>query len=362
MNVGNYVPFEPPIVPNGVLFGWDPRRRLFVHFHKMTVQKRADVDGRTARNDYTFVTTTSPDFEHWGNTRIMPRKIWGETPPNDPREPGSDMAGMLYTDDLYVGVVHTGTSFLAEDVPADLWDIYRWSGMEGHGELVMSRDGENWHRVAPHWSFLTPGLPYTWDRLVAVAAKPIVYGDEVFIYYFGTNIDAEYTRPTHPQHHLLNKIVDGQRIGTAIGLARMRLDGFASLDGYEPAGTATTHPLKFEGDRLLINVRAPEKPFGSQAEGNKPYGVVRVEILDSAGKPLPGHTVADCDPFTGDEVRHVATWKGKSDLKSLAGKSIRLRFYLKNAALYAFQFAGGATKPELNPECPGCRGRPQFKQ
>ena len=31
MNVGNYIYFEPPIVPNGVLFGWDPRRHLFVH-------------------------------------------------------------------------------------------------------------------------------------------------------------------------------------------------------------------------------------------------------------------------------------------------------------------------------------------
>lgn len=361
MNAGEYVPFKPPLVPNGVLFGWDPRRKLFVHYHKMTVQKRADVDGRTGRSDYSFVSTTSPDFERWGNTRVMPRKIWDETPSNDPREPGSDTACILYTDDLYVGIVHTGTSVLPEDVPDNMWDIYRWTGEDGGGELVMSRDGENWHRVAAHWLFLRPGLPGTWDQMVAVAAKPIVHGNEILIYYFGTNIDSEYTRPTHPQHHLLNKIVDGQRMGNAIGLARMRLDGFASLDGYEPQGTVLTHALKFEGNRLIINIRAPEKPFGSEAAGKEPYGVARIEIADSGGRPLPGYTAMDCDPFTGDDNQHVVTWRGNSDLKALAGKPIRLRIHLNNAALYSFQFTGAEARSQFNPECPGCRGRPNLK-
>ena len=61
----------------------------------------------------------------------------------------------------------------------------------------------------------------------------------------GRNLPCGAQLPGHPQRVLLNEIVDGHQMGYAIGLARMRLDGFASLDGHESDGTVTTKPLRF---------------------------------------------------------------------------------------------------------------------
>jgi hypothetical protein len=38
-----------------------------------------------------------------------------------------------------------------------------------------------------------------------------------------------------------------------------------------------------------------------------------------------------------DELRLRPTWENKTDLAELRGKEIRLKFYLHNAELYAFQ-------------------------
>jgi hypothetical protein len=82
-----------------------------------------------------------------------------------------------------------------------------------------------------------------------------------------------------------------------------------------------------------------------------------VEILDALESHRTGYSAADCDAFSGDAVRHVVTWKGQSDLSAFTGKPIRLRFHLKNAAIYSFQFAGQQAKTSaINLLCPGCRG------
>ena len=47
---------------------------------------------------------------------------------------------------------------------------------------------------------------------------------------------------------------------------------------------------------------------------------------------------ADCQEITGNEIDRVVVWKGKSNLESLAGKPVRLRFQLKDADVYALQF------------------------
>jgi len=63
---------------------------------------------------------------------------------------------------------------------------------------------------------------------------------------------------------------------------------------------------------------------------------VVIELCDAAAKPLAGY--APSDPFTGDDLRHVVTFQGKSDVSALTGKPITLRFHLKNAVLYSFAF------------------------
>lgn len=105
-----------------------------------------------------------------------------------------------------------------------------------------------------------------------------------------------------------------------------RLDGFASVQAPCADGEVLTEPLVFGGNELRIN-------FSTSAAGS-----VRVEIQNAAGQPIPGHTLKNCPEITGDSVDRVIRWKAGADISSLAGETVKLRFELKDADLYSFQF------------------------
>ncbi|GDY10075.1 hypothetical protein LBMAG52_35610 [Planctomycetia bacterium] len=67
-------------------------------------------------------------------------------------------------------------------------------------------------------------------------------------------------------------------------------------------------------------------------------GDIRVEIQDATGQPIPGFTLADCHELFGDTLARTVTWKHGQDVSRLAGQPIRLRFALRDADLFAFQF------------------------
>ena len=84
-----------------------------------------------------------------------------------------------------------------------------------------------------------------------------------------------------------------------------------------------------------------------------------MEVLDVNSVPLPSYSKADCDPFTGDDLRLTVTWNGSHHLGDLQGLPVRLRFHLDNAALYSFRFRGESDPPPAaNPQEPGSRGVP----
>ena len=91
-------------------------------------------------------------------------------------------------------------------------------------------------------------------------------------------------------------------------------------------GELITKPIRFDGARLEIN-------FATSAAGG-----LRVEIQDAGGKPIPGFALADCDVQFGDQADRLVSWKSKSDVSQLAGKTVRLRIELKDADLFAFRF------------------------
>jgi hypothetical protein len=92
------------------------------------------------------------------------------------------------------------------------------------------------------------------------------------------------------------------------------------------AGELITKPIIFEGEKLILN-------FSSSAAGE-----IRVEIQDIDHDPVPGYSLSECPPIFGDAIAREVYWKSGSNLSSLAGKTIRLRFVLKDADLYSFQF------------------------
>jgi hypothetical protein len=105
----------------------------------------------------------------------------------------------------------------------------------------------------------------------------------------------------------------------------LRTDGFVALTA-TGTGQATTRPLTFTGKTLEINSLTG------------PRGRVRVELQDASGRPLPGFTLADGTPLTGDEISQVVTWRSRSDLGSLVGRAVRVRFELYDAKVFSFRF------------------------
>ena len=94
-------------------------------------------------------------------------------------------------------------------------------------------------------------------------------------------------------------------------------------------GELVTKPLTFSGKSLSLN-------FATSAAGS-----LRVELQDSQGKPLPGYALDDCEELFGDNIDRHVLWKAKTDLSSIVGKTVRVRFVLRDADLFSFQFHDG---------------------
>ncbi len=65
---------------------------------------------------------------------------------------------------------------------------------------------------------------------------------------------------------------------------------------------------------------------------------VSVEVLDPSGQPIAGFARDEAVTIQDvDDLRVRPRWDGRADLDGLVGKTVRLRFYPRNAKLYAFQ-------------------------
>jgi hypothetical protein len=104
----------------------------------------------------------------------------------------------------------------------------------------------------------------------------------------------------------------------------MRLDGFASLHGGYAPGHATTKPLVLSGNTLLVNLATSS------------IGYVKITILDEGGGELPGFGEADAEELAGDEIDRPVKWTSGKGITELAGRTVRLKFYVRDADVYSF--------------------------
>jgi hypothetical protein len=105
-----------------------------------------------------------------------------------------------------------------------------------------------------------------------------------------------------------------------------RLDGFVSLNAPFSGGEMVTHPLRFAGNCLTLNV------------ATSAAGSVRVEIQAADGRPIAGFTSDDCETIYGDDIERVVRWRGSACLDRLCEQPVRLRLILKDADVYSFLF------------------------
>jgi hypothetical protein len=193
-------------------------------------------------------------------------------------------------------------------------------------QLSTSSDGVTWFRS--RHPYIAGGLQNGLDlRLVSMGTGMVRRGDLLYQYFVGWphthGLPGIWDRDPSTREPWLKKDLGG------IYCATQRLDGFVSMDAGDKEGLITTKPLSFEGDRLVLNLHVAGT------------GLVKVALLDREGNPLPGFSADECIAINADGVSLEVRWK-KASLAELAGQPVRIQFILRNAKLYAFQFAPSA--------------------
>ena len=151
----------------------------------------------------------------------------------------------------------------------------------------------------------------TWDKgyVFSSPGAMIVHDDEIWFYYSAMSGYAGAVKNGHAN--------------SQIGLAILRRDGFASMEG---KGELLTRKLTVNNDKkyLFVNINAPAESF-------------KAEILDANGKVVSGYSMADCVAVGGDDTRLMITWKNGKDLSFLNGTQFQIRFSMeKDGEFYAF--------------------------
>ncbi len=178
--------------------------------------------------------------------------------------------------------------------------------------LATSPDGILWG-FPPASEVLTVGDRESWDAGgVSAGCGMIELPDgHIAVPYTGDAIPHKYTR--HPP------------LG-ALAWAHWQPGRLVALEAPE-RGEFCTSRVIFRGRQLSLNVRT------------KQVGEVRVEVLDLQGEPIPGYTLADCDPINGDESDHRVTWRGECIIPRQDDEPRAFRISLAAAELFALAFS-----------------------
>jgi hypothetical protein len=270
---------------------WDSSNGKYVLFGRVSGRGRAI--GRSE----------SSDFAHFD-----PLSLVFETDDNDP--PETDVYNPAATKYANAANVYLMFPSLFEHAP-DTLSIH----------LAVSRDGIHWTRPEQRLPFVALGSKDEFDSGSLYMGQGIVrVGDELWQYYGGSRLK-------HKEGELENLKKPGN--GRYFSRVVSRADGFVSADADAKTGSLTTIPLTYAGNLLKLNVAVREG------------GKVRVALLDESGKAIPGRSLDDCIPVTGDSVSVRVAWKTGADVMARAGKPTRLQLEITNASVYGFQFSVG---------------------
>ncbi|CAL1519378.1 hypothetical protein [Chitinophaga sp. MM2321] len=180
------------------------------------------------------------------------------------------------------------------------------------GLFMTSRDGVTFNR----WNeaFLRPGIerPGTWN-----------YGQQFIGWTMVETKSALEGAPDELSFYATESCWTGN--STLLRRFTMRMDGFVSITAPLSGGELVTKPVTFKGTHLSLNV------------STSAAGSVRIELQDEQGKPIPGFTLEDSQELYGDNLDKKVYWKNGSDISSLQGLPVRIRFILKDAALFSFR-------------------------
>ncbi len=336
----------------------DPLTRTYILTQKLNILK--NLPDYPMPQDYAggraCFLSTSTDFLQWTGPRLAMYSTSDEAPfaadyiaamKADPsfRQPMFDdpaaLPAMCFSpdchdftvfryEDLYLGIV----THSAETGPYGwTWEHMKSANQDAYQypTIVSSRDMVDWNRHTRE-PFLKPSrvtdtkmCDYGLLQLMA----PVRQGDELWFYYWGTRFTMhrwhELDKPEHPDPAFSPEARNASP-ASAIHLAKLRLDGFASLRGGATAGEVVTKALPVTGTSLFVN---------ANARG----GTLKAELLDDAtGEVISGYSLADSVALQEDSVCAKLQWRSMADLSGLTGKPVNIRFSVQNADLYSFWF------------------------
>jgi hypothetical protein len=248
--------------------------------------------------------TTSRDFLHWTEPVEMD---FGETPPEEFYTSGTHP--YYRAPQIYIALAKRffpGKVALPEEQARTLVQNPGYRIASSDSIFMTTRGGSHFERTFLE-AFIRPGpTPEDWiarDNAPALGVVP-ANEREMFIYRL-----SHYAQPS-----------------SHMARYRLRADGFISVHAPYGGGELITRPLKFSGSHLELN-------FETSAAGS-----MRVEIQDGNGVPQPGFALGACPEMMGDDIARAVKWSGEDDVSKLAGKTVRLRFVMKDADLYSLRF------------------------
>jgi len=316
---------------------WDPARAEYRLYHRGFNKGVRDI-----------LTCTAPDFEHF------PEPQWVSYPDSPTMALYTNQIQPYYrAPHLYVGFpmryCERGWSGPMLDLPGLENRLARGQHHPRYGMTITdavfmtSRDGTHFRRWAE--AFIRPGPRQR---------ESWVYGDN---FVFWGMYETPSTIEDAPAELSL-LAVEGywEDEDTAFRRYTLRVDGFVSACAPYAGGELVTRPLIFAGGSLSVNAETSA------------YGSFQVEIQDAQGAPMPGYGLDECEPIFCDSLDYTVRWRTRAggDLRSLEGRPVRLRFALRDADLYSFQFVpfrpapDRPSAPELSVLPPRNPERPAF--
>ncbi len=193
--------------------------------------------------------------------------------------------------------------------PEVMFEAQEGSPCTGDIQLAWSWDLINWTRTPKREPFIANSPINAFDYgFIGTARAPVVMGDELWFYYSGWDQVHE----------------DYKGLKAAVGLAKLRLDGFCSMQAGDKEGWLISRREVFNTPEVTINAKCG------------PGGYVTAEIVDRNNNVIRGFEKNYCNAFQGDSVRGKLTWKTREFPEGLRDKDRKIRFYVRNADLYSY--------------------------
>jgi hypothetical protein len=316
------------------------RSTVFYNAHrKRWVASLREASVLTSRSRGYHEAADAPDVVRFGNeeTRNHPKNLWVAADALDPAREDLKLRRVESRAwDLVPSQLYNLDCIAYESLLLGLFTIWR-----GHpadelkrpkiNELCVgfSRDGFHWSRPDRRAFCPVSEDPKAWNfgNLQSAGGCCLIVGDRLFFYVGATK-------------------AGGGADPNNTGLAILRRDGFASMDAGVSEGRLTTRPVVFTGSHLFVNAAVPD-------------GELRVEILDEQGNVIAPFSKDECLPVRSDSTRQAVRWRAAPNLAALAGRPVRLRFFLSRGSFYAFwvsRDAKGASRGYTAAGGPGFSG------